>query len=148
MTICEPVLSDTLLEKLIELSGRWAEENNCWGYCRNSRRHIEGNRIFIAEEDGEVLGYLFGQCHTAEETCAVMPCGTDYFEIDELYVTPEHRGTGIGSALFRYMEDTVRKEGVSQLILSTASKDYRRILHFYIEELGMEFWSAQLFKKL
>ena len=148
MTVCEPILNDALAEKLIELSGQWAAENSCWGYCQNGRKHIEGNRIFIAEENGEVIGYLFGQRHTAEEMCAVMPKGTEYFEVDELYVVPERRSTGIGSTLFCFMEDTVRAEGVSQLMLSTATKDHRRILHFYLEELGMEFWTAQLFKKL
>jgi len=34
------------------------------------------------------------------------------------------------------------------LFLSTATKDYKRILHFYIDEMGMDFWTARLFKKL
>lgn len=148
MTIREPVLDDALLGKLIGLSGRWAAENNCWGYCQNHKESIMGNRVFIAEEGGEVLGYLFGQRHVAEEMYAVMPKGTEHFVIDELYVIPEQRSRGVGSALFRFMEETVRAEGVSQLMLSTASKDFRRILHFYVDELGMDFWSAQLFKKL
>ena len=34
------------------------------------------------------------------------------------------------------------------IFLSAATKAYKRTLHFYIDELGMEFWSARLFKKL
>jgi hypothetical protein len=33
-------------------------------------------------------------------------------------------------------------------MLSTATKNARAILHFYLDELGMEFWSARLFKSL
>lgn len=148
MFIREAILDDALAEKLIALSERWEAEHNCWGYGRNGRANIEGSRIFIAEEDGEVLGYLFGQSHVAEEANAVMAAGTFYFEIDELYVVPERRSTGIGGRLFRFVEDTVRAEGVSQLMLSTAAKEYKRILHFYIEEMGMDSWTALLFKKL
>ena len=78
---------------------------------------------------------------------AVVPDGTDYFEVEELYVRPEWRSRGVGSALFRYVEDQVRPEA-EYLMLGTATKNYKAILHFYIDELGMEFWSAALFKRL
>jgi len=34
------------------------------------------------------------------------------------------------------------------IMLSTATKNYKSILHFYIDELGMDFWNARLFKKI
>ncbi len=34
------------------------------------------------------------------------------------------------------------------IFLSTAVKNYKSILHFYIDELGMEFWTARLYKKV
>ena len=76
-----------------------------------------------------------------------MPDGADYFEVDEIYVKPAYRSQGVGAALFRYMEEQVRPEA-EYLMLGTATKNFRAILHFYIDELGMEFWSAALFKKL
>ena len=60
---------------------------------------------------------------------------------------PEWRSQGVGSALFRYMETRVRPDA-EYLMLGTATKNYKAILHFYIDELGMDFWSAALFKKL
>jgi hypothetical protein len=33
-------------------------------------------------------------------------------------------------------------------MLSTATKNFRAILHFYVDELDMNFWNARLFKKL
>lgn len=40
------------------------------------------------------------------------------------------------------------KQEAEFLLLSTATKNWRAIFHFYIEELDMEFWSARLFKKM
>ena len=34
------------------------------------------------------------------------------------------------------------------MILSTATKNWQAIFHFYLDELGMEFWSARLFKRI
>jgi len=77
-----------------------------------------------------------------------MQDGTPYFEVDEIYVVPENRGRGVGSALYRFIEEAAQKEGMEYVMLTTATKDFRRILHFYIDEMGMEFWSARLFKKI
>ena len=40
------------------------------------------------------------------------------------------------------------REEADFVLLSTATRNWRAILHFYIDELGMEFWSARLFKPL
>ena len=58
------------------------------------------------------------------------------------------RNEGIGRALFLFAEQAVGEAGIEFIMLSTATKNYKRILHFYIDELGMDFWSARLFKKL
>lgn len=148
MKIYEAQLDGPLLETLIAMSADWEGENSCYGYRRNERGDIEGNRIFLAEQEGQILGYLFAHKAEAERSSSIMADGTSYFEVEELYVLPEHRSEGIGSALFRYAEQAAKAEGIGFLMLSTATKNYKRILHFYIEELGMEFWSARLFKQL
>ena len=33
-------------------------------------------------------------------------------------------------------------------MLSTATKNWRAILHFYIDELDMRFWNARLFRRI
>ena len=76
-----------------------------------------------------------------------MPDGTPVFEVEELYVKPEYRSKGIGKMLFTYAESAVRNEA-DYIMLSTATKNWRAIFHFYLDELGMEFWSARLFKKV
>ncbi len=148
MKLYEAGLCDSLLEKLIEMSGAWEGENSTYGYRKNDAADIEGNRIFLAEENGEIVGYLLGREEKAQRASSIMADATPYFEIEELYVVPRRRSQGVGRALFTWAEQAVKASGCEFLMLSTATKDYKSILHFYIDELGMDFWSARLFKKL
>lgn len=144
----EVTLSEDVLQSLIALSEDWEKENSCHGYGKNGREDIEGNRIFTACQNGEIIGYLFGHRTAAGNFSSVMPEGTEFFEVEELYVKPEFRSQGTGKRLFSLAEDTVKDESLRYLCLSTATKNYRAILHFYIDEMGMDFWSARLFKEI
>ena len=148
MKIYEAKLTDTLLQTLIAMSACWEQEDSCHGYRKNDRSDIEENRIFVAEESGQILGYLFGHEEETQKATSVIAAQTRCFEVEELYVVPERRGAGVGKALFRYAEEQAKTAGAQFLMVSTATKDYKRILHFYIDELGMEFWNARLFKEL
>lgn len=147
MKVYEVDLTDDVLEKLIQFSIDWEKEQCCFGYRANEKADIEGNRIFFAEEDGKVLGYLFGNVHHSKSANPIMPEGTAYFEVEELYVVPEARSKGVGFSLFQYVENLVKSEA-EYMMVGTATKNWKAILHFYLEEVGMEFWSARLFKKI
>ena len=149
MQIREITLTDAILQTLIDLSADWEAENSCHGYRKNELADIEGNRIFLAEEENEIIGYLFGHLEKSEKRTSFMEANTPYFEIEELYVRPTHRSQGIGQSLFRFAEDQIMKEGQADfLMLSTATKNWKAILHFYMDELNMDFWNARLFKRL
>lgn len=147
MEFVEKTLSPEVLEILLKMSADWAAENSCRGYYANQEADIAGNRIFLALDGGTPVGYLLGHLCHGERDSTVMAAGTPFFEVEELYIVPAHRCQGLGAGLFRYAEEQVRKEA-EYILLSTATKNWRAILHFYIEELDMEFWSARLFKKL
>ena len=147
--VYEAPLNEDTLSLLVSLSADWEKENSCHGYRKNTEADIAGNRIFLAQADGQVIGYLFGHLAEAEKTSSIMQAGKRYFEIEELYVRPEKRSRGVGKRLFEYAEALLRGEGEADFILlSTATKNWRAILHFYLDELDMSFWSARLFKPL
>lgn len=148
MTFKEVELTEEILTELIACSEAWEQENSCHGYRKNTVEDIKGNRIFLALEDGQMVGYLFGCMDKAERKNSTHEKDEPFFEVEELYVKPELRSRGIGKQLFQYMEETLKKEKVELILLSTATKNYRAILHFYLDELGMEFWSARLFKRI
>ena len=147
VAIWEAALTPEIMTALIRLSGDWEAEGSCHGYRKNAPADIEGRRILLAEDGAEIVGYLFGQTEKSERASSVMPEGTPFFELEELYVKPEYRHFGVGRRLFAFAEQAV-SEDVEFIMLSTATKNWKGILHFYLEELGMEFWSARLFKKL
>ena len=147
MRIYKAALTEQTAEQLIALSQEWEAEDSCRGYRANTMEDLDGRTVFLAEEDGEVQGYLFGKVCRAERTSTVMKEGTPFFEIEELYVIPSCRSRGLGKALFDYAETQVRDEA-ELILLSTATKNWRAALHFYLEILDLEFWSATLFKRL
>lgn len=145
--IVETDLTEEVLDKLIRMSEDWEKENSCHGYRKNEKSDIEGNRIFLAYCGDTIVGYLFGYVEKSQKATSIMPDGTPCFEIEELYIRPEYRNQGIGRKLFDYVENTVRGE-VDYLMLSTATKNWKAILHFYLDELDMNFWNARLFKRI
>ena len=147
MKYVETALTPQVLDCLLKMSADWAAENSCRGYDPNELADIQGNRIFLALDDDTPVGYLLGKVCTAEKDSTVMKKGTPFFEVEELYIIPARRSRGLGGALFCYAEECVKQEA-EFLLLSTATKNWRAIFHFYIEELDMEFWSARLFKKI
>ena len=146
LKISEEKLNDEILDELIRMSEEWEAEDSCWGYRRNGKEDIENERIFLAKEGDEILGYLFGHEHIQEEHSSVIRDNTKCFEIMEIYVRPEYRSKGIGKKLFAYLEQQLTD--TDYLTLSTATKNWKAILHFYIEETGMAFHSARLFKEM
>lgn len=136
-----------VMDELISLSAAWEEENSCHGYRRNQKEDIEGRRVFTAEKDDELIGYLFGVYEVFPHTASILLEGTPVFELEELFVRPEFRNRGVGKQLFEYAESAV-KDNAEYLMLSTAAKNWKAILHFYLDELGMEFWNARLYKKI
>ena len=131
------------------LSADWERENITHGLRANAPDELVGMRIFGAYDLDRLIGYISTTSSRTDCPYSMVPnVGTPCWEIEELYVVPEMRSRGVGRALYNRAEAAARASGAEFIFLSTATKDYKRILHFYIEELGMEFWNARLFKHI
>lgn len=142
----ETSIDRKLCETLIALSEQWENEDISYGYIANKEDEFDGKRIFIAESQDEVIGYLFGHEGKGEMMASAIGKGKRCFQVDEFYIRPEYRDQGIGSKLFGFVQSKL--DGFDFITLGTSTKNYKAILHFYIEELGMSFHSAALFKKI
>ncbi len=145
--IHKATLSAELEEELIAMSALWESENSCYGYRANTAEDFDKQDVFIANIDGLTVGYLLCHTYTQEKEICTVPKGSMCLEIEELYILPEHRGCGIGKALYKAAVESYG-DAVDYVTLTTATKNYKSILHFYIDELDMTFWSARLFQKL
>ena len=145
VTIHEAKQSD--IKKLLELSLIWEKEESCYGYRANTEDDLK-DRYILAAYDDELIAYVFGKEEIQEKQTSVIDKNMHYFEIQEIYVHPLYRSRGIGKQLIERLEEELREKGIELMLLSTATKNWRAIMHFYIDEVGMNFWSARLYKRL
>ena len=139
-------LDKDTVRQLIELSRLWVKEDCSYGIVANTADDLQ-EPAAVALDGQTIVGYCFGHSYIQERKKSYMEAGESCFAVDELYVLPQYRGTGIGRELFRMIEKEAGKN-CSFLTLATSTKNYKAILKLYIEELGMNFHSAFLIKKL
>ena len=135
------------IKRLLELSLMWEKEDSCYGYRANTVDDLK-DRYILAAYDDELIAYVFGKEEAQEKQTSVIDKNMHYFEIEELYVHPSYRSRGIGKQLMESLEKELKKKGLRMMALSTATKNWKAIMHFYIDEIGMNFWSARLYKCL
>jgi GNAT superfamily N-acetyltransferase len=94
------------------------EAKRHWGYPEHWIKHWESdltitpdyireNHVYVAEEDGEVLGF-YALCVAGEKA-----------ELDHMWVTPARIGTGIGKELFLDAMERAAKLKVSAVEISS-----------------------------
>lgn len=145
VTIHEAKQSD--LKRILELSLMWEKEDSCYGYRANTEDDLK-DRYIIAAYDDELIAYVFGKEEVQDKQTSVIDKNMHYFEIEELYVHPSYRSRGVGKQLMESLEKELKKKGLEMMMLSTATKNWKAIMHFYIDEIDMNFWSARLYKRL
>jgi ribosomal protein S18 acetylase RimI-like enzyme len=79
---------------------------------------LETDTVFVAELDGRAAGYV-----------AVEAAG-DAIRIEQLFVSPEHEGEGVGRQLLEYAEGFAISQGARTLQV-VVEGDNRRALSFY-----------------
>lgn len=90
---------------------KWSEENALRRI--NAIMHNFDSLCVLAEETGKMVGAVLG---------FVDPyANSDFFFVSELFVLPEYRKKGIGSALIHALENTLKEKGICTLQLISIS---------------------------
>jgi len=97
---------------------------------RLDRLHVVGDRVFVAEAGGAVVGLAHLQVTPALER--ERPAA----RIGALVVDEGHRGGGVGRALMHALEGEARMRGCELLYLTTSER--RDDAHAFYERVGLE----------
>ena len=141
----QATLDKETIDQLLELSANWVREDCSFGIVANAREDLK-EPCFIALDGNKIVGYTFGHFYVKENKTSCIEIGSRCFDVDELYVLPEYRDKKIGGTLFKMIENFVKND-VDYITLSTPTKDYKRTLKFYVDNVDMTFHSAYLIKK-
>ena len=96
-----------------------------------------------------MIGYGVGRTIVVEEDRPYAKKGTKLFELEELYVFEDFQNKGHGKQIVKFaMEHEKKYHKAEKMTVVADSKRYKDILHFFIDELGLSFWSCLLTKDL
>ena len=116
------------------------EAKRHWGYPEHWIKHwqdeltitpdfVAANQVYIAEREGELLGFY-----------ALIVRG-EKAELDHMWVTPEHMGTGVGKELFIHAMQSAAKQNISEVEISSdpnAEDFYKKMGAFQIGDVSSE----------
>lgn len=136
------------LPQIAAMSEDFAAEGCCNGINAETVEELSAYELYVAEEDGKLLGYAYGTAETAgRKRWFILPDHKNFY-VEIIYVKPEYRSMGLGRKLYQKLEDRARELGCETMEVIAVSKSYTKLLHLYVDELGLEFFNAHLMKKL
>lgn len=138
---------ETDLAAVAQLQAALAAEEALYGFEADSIDELRlrlGPLFLVACSASQLVGYVFGTILTSEGM-AVIPAGTTYVSVDELYVDPGWRDQGLGSRLLDAILDVAAADGVSRSLVYSANRDLARVMRFY-ERSGFQSWCVLMFR--
>lgn len=100
--------------------------------------------IFIAEENGQALGYVL--CKLIERPENLFKFAMHYLDVDQISVRPMAQGQGIGAALIKQAEVLAREANVQKIHLD--SWGFNIEAHAFFEKMGFEKFNQRFWKDL
>lgn len=130
------------------LSKQFSEEGICSKIIPDNVEYYSIKKVVGAFVDGRLVGYCFGCFDSETKTRSYASEGDTYFELEEIYVAKDYREQKIGRMMYAFIEGYARVYGAKTIRLNAVSKDYEKLLNFYIKILKMDFISAYLVKQI
>lgn len=90
--------------------------------------------LYVWEEDGRLLGLVSLFLKAQEESDVRLPCR--YVDLDTLYVRPEAKGRGIGTALYQAACQWAKEQGADRVELMTLGEN--RDARAFYAHMGMQ----------
>ena len=118
-----------------------------WGFVAATQAEIAeriGPFSFVAEQDGVPVGFAIGRPKVAANF-AILPDGTAYLEVEDIYLIPEVRGRGIGSRLLNSLLEGAERQGIHRALVYSSVKNIGPVMRFY-EHQGFRSWCVQMFR--
>ena len=116
----EGAVCDELLTRLIQTERQWEPNlDETFTVCDNYEHRMaeEGTLLLVAEENDEIVGFLFG--FLSPSPVQKRPTAL----LDALFVCEEHRSKGIGKALALRFREWVKEQGVYAIELKVMSQN-------------------------
>jgi len=135
------------IEHVINLHRQWQAEEITYGFVPADKSFLEeklGKYFYIAELNTEIIGFAYGTIHMAENMC-IFNDGEYYIEVDDIYVSPKYRKTGVGSLLLDKLLNVVKENGIERSLIYSSTKDIDCIMRFY-KKHGYKTWYIQMYK--
>ena len=101
-------------------------------------------RIFIAEENGRAIGYIF--CKLFERPEGPFTYTNRFLQIEHIAVHPNAQRRGVGTALMNQADKLARELGVSKIQLD--SWDFNTKAHTFFEGLGFKKFDYRFWRGL
>ena len=110
------------------------------------KENVKTGKIFVAVEDGKIVGYASGWIKTIEDFPNLTGAPNVNGMFDNIFVLPEYRRKGVASALVKKLEEYFQ-ENRCQLVWLNVYSGNAPALNFY-NKLGYSPNATTLIKKL
>lgn len=135
------------LDYVESLQNQWVKEDITHGLVSVDRNYLEtklGKYFFVAELNCEIIGFVYGTIHQAKNM-AILDNGQIYIEVEDIYVSSNSRGTGLGSLLLDKILEVAKDNGADRSLIYSSTKDMDSIIKFY-KKHDYKTWYIQMFK--
>lgn len=135
------------LDYVVSLQHQWVKEDITYGLIPVKKDYLEtklGKYFFVAELNSKIIGFVYGSTHTADNM-AIIDNGNLYIEVEDIYVSSDNRGTGLGSVLLDKILSAAKDNGIERSLIYSSTKNMEGIMRFY-KKHDYKTWYIQMFK--